>query len=249
MEIAEATPDLDAWALEGEAGVRLRLHINFDFDKHDIRQPDVNILERAYDIIDLYPGSMIQLEGHTDYVGTEDYNIALSSRRVNSCLEWFAKEKKISRDRFYAPVGYGETRPLAPNTTAEGRFKNRRVEIIVYRAEFAPPKVKGTSLQNIEIMTAEEGKAEVVLIFNGNVMPDTEFILPNPSRLVIDIGNVKAVMDKNIYPAGIGNLKQVRVAPHEEGNFVRVVLDLLRNITEQDYTLEVIGNQIKIKVK
>lgn len=249
MEIAESEPAMEAFELEEGAGVRLRLHINFDFDKAVIRPEEEPILNRAHEVIKEFPNSMIHLEGHTDAIGTEEYNIGLSYRRVSSVLEYFVERKDISRDRFYKPVGYGETRPIAPNTTAEGRFKNRRVEIIIYKPEFAPPKEEGTVLQDVIITPADEGAAEVVLVFNGNVYPDMEFILPNPSRLVVDVGNVKAPMGKKTYPAGIGNLKQVRVAPHEEGNFTRIVLDLLRNITEGDYTLETLGNKIIVKVK
>jgi outer membrane protein OmpA-like peptidoglycan-associated protein len=249
MEIDESEPKMQAFELEEGAGVRLRLHINFDFDKAIIRPEEERVLNRAYDVIREFPNSMIHLEGHTDAIGTEEYNIGLSYRRVSSVLEYFVEQKGISRERFYKPVGYGETRPIAPNTTAEGRFKNRRVEIIIYKPEFAPPKEEGTVLQDVIITPADDGATEVVLVFNGNVYPDMEFILPNPSRLVVDVGNVKAPMGEKTYPAGIGNLKQVRVAPHEEGNFTRIVLDLLRNITEEDYTLETLGNKVIIKVK
>jgi OOP family OmpA-OmpF porin len=60
-------------------------------------------------------------------VGDESYNLQLSQKRAESVLDYLVS-KGISRDRLTA-VGYGETQPIADNSTKEGRFKNRRVEL------------------------------------------------------------------------------------------------------------------------
>ena len=71
----------------------------------------------------------VSLSGHTDNVGTEAYNQALSERRVNSVKDYVVK-KGVDASRV-AGQGFGESKPIADNKTREGRAKNRRVEIKV----------------------------------------------------------------------------------------------------------------------
>ena len=66
------------------------------------------------------------LEGHTDSTGKDDYNQDLSERRAAAVKAKLAADYGISADRISA-VGYGESRPVANNATAEGRARNRRV--------------------------------------------------------------------------------------------------------------------------
>jgi OmpA-OmpF porin, OOP family len=75
------------------------------------------------------PNALIEIEGHTDSEGTPERNKNLSERRSQSVLD-FLVNAGVSSDRIKA-VGYGETRPVAPNDTAENRAKNRRIEFSV----------------------------------------------------------------------------------------------------------------------
>ncbi|MCB1666698.1 MAG: OmpA family protein, partial [Pseudomonadales bacterium] len=70
------------------------------------------------------------LEGHTDSVGTEAYNQALSMRRVNAVRQVLIDQFGIAASRIRVE-GYGETRPIASNDTAEGRAQNRRVQSVI----------------------------------------------------------------------------------------------------------------------
>jgi outer membrane protein OmpA-like peptidoglycan-associated protein len=112
---------------------KITLNIKFDFDKAKIRPEAVPILEEAYESIQKHLDSKIQLEGHTCNIGPEKYNKRLSLRRAKSVMNWFVEKKNVSESRFFEPVGYGEEKPIAPNTTREGREKNRRVEIIIHK--------------------------------------------------------------------------------------------------------------------
>jgi outer membrane protein OmpA-like peptidoglycan-associated protein len=76
-----------------------------------------------------YSDYRIQLEGHTDSQGLERKNQALSERRVQSIKDYLVQRFYIAPERVRA-VGYGASRPLAPNDTAEGRSQNRRVEVV-----------------------------------------------------------------------------------------------------------------------
>jgi len=73
--------------------------------------------------------SRVALSGHTDSVGTEAYNLKLSDRRWMSVRDYVVK-KGVEGGRV-SGQGFGESRPIADNKTAEGRAKNRRVEIKV----------------------------------------------------------------------------------------------------------------------
>jgi OOP family OmpA-OmpF porin len=74
------------------------------------------------------PSMTLQLEGHTDSVGSADYNQGLSERRAKAIGNALINNNMIKAERIKA-VGFGEDKPLMSNDTAEGRTKNRRVEL------------------------------------------------------------------------------------------------------------------------
>jgi OOP family OmpA-OmpF porin len=115
---------------------RLTIHVNFDFDKSYIRQADEAELKKAIDFVRKYPDAEVKLEGHTDSKGTEEYNQELSERRAEAVRQYLIKEGAVDKAMISA-TGYGELRPIAPNTTQdgkdnpEGRAENRRVEVLI----------------------------------------------------------------------------------------------------------------------
>jgi OOP family OmpA-OmpF porin len=101
----------------------------FDFDKSVIR-PDARA--KLDDLVSKLAGvnlEVIVAVGHTDSIGTAEYNMALSQRRANAVKQYLVS-KGIEANRIYTE-GKGKTQPVADNRTAEGRQKNRRVEIEV----------------------------------------------------------------------------------------------------------------------
>ena len=76
-----------------------------------------------------YPGRKISIEGHTDNVGNAKYNQGLSEQRAAAVKEYLLKNGVSGGERI-TTVGYGQTKPIADNATANGRFQNRRVEIV-----------------------------------------------------------------------------------------------------------------------
>jgi OmpA-OmpF porin, OOP family len=109
---------------------RLTLHVNFDFDKSVVRKPDIAELQRAVDFVKKYSGYQVSIEGHTDSIGTDKYNQALSERRAAAVRAYLLKQGVVDSQRIKS-VGYGESRPIADNKTEKGRFENRRVEILI----------------------------------------------------------------------------------------------------------------------
>ncbi len=101
-------------------------NIFFDFDKATLRDESTAELERLYKILVDNPTIKVEISGHTDSEGSDDYNLDLSDRRAESVVKYLS-EKGIDSGRMIWK-GYGETVPIATNETAEGRQENRRTE-------------------------------------------------------------------------------------------------------------------------
>jgi outer membrane protein OmpA-like peptidoglycan-associated protein len=104
-----------------------RYAVLFDFDSARLRPEADSLLQEMLATLQAEPDAYVDIVGHTDWVGTDAYNLGLSQRRAQSVVDWLV-EHGISRERLNT-VGMGEGEPIAENTTAEGRQQNRRVEI------------------------------------------------------------------------------------------------------------------------
>ncbi len=110
--------------------------VNFDFDKQNLRPDAVAILDEAISILQKYPELRVEVAGHTDAIGTDEYNQGLSDRRARAVYDYLTGHG-IDAGRLVGPTGYGEGRPIAPNTNPdgsdnpEGRAQNRRTELNV----------------------------------------------------------------------------------------------------------------------
>lgn len=101
-------------------------NIFFDFDKATLRPESTNEIERLAKLLTDVPTLKIEISGHTDNFGSDDYNLKLSQSRTESVVNQLIK-LGIANDRLVAK-GYGETKPIAKNDTDEGRQLNRRTE-------------------------------------------------------------------------------------------------------------------------
>ncbi len=108
---------------------RLTLHVNFDFNKATVRKPDDADLQKAIDFVKKYSGYQISLIGYTDSIGSDAYNQALSEKRADTVKGYLAAHG-VDAARIQAS-GRGESDPVGDNSTEQGRFQNRRVEIVV----------------------------------------------------------------------------------------------------------------------
>ncbi|WP_368562411.1 OmpA family protein [Pseudoxanthomonas sp. UTMC 1351] len=104
--------------------------VNFDFDKSTLRPDAVSILSEATEILKRYPDLKVEVAGHTDSVGTDAYNQGLSERRAKTVYDYLTSNG-VDASRLVGPNGYGESRPIDTNDTAEGRARNRRTELNV----------------------------------------------------------------------------------------------------------------------
>lgn len=105
--------------------------VNFDFDKSTLRPEDIAIIDRDVVSLDKWGNVNIEVAGHTDSRGSDEYNVKLSQRRAEAVRNYLIS-KGIDSGRLSAR-GYGESQPVADNATDEGRFQNRRVELVPLR--------------------------------------------------------------------------------------------------------------------
>jgi OOP family OmpA-OmpF porin len=103
--------------------------VKFEFDSDRLTPRAKEILNDVAETLKNYPNIDVELEGHTDAIGTDAYNLGLSERRANS-VKRYLEDRGIPARRM-RPVGYGESRPIATNDTEIGREENRRVELRV----------------------------------------------------------------------------------------------------------------------
>ncbi|MBS9778711.1 MAG: OmpA family protein [Campylobacteraceae bacterium] len=106
----------------------ISLHINFNFDKANILPQYDNQINSVANFMTKYPVYKVMLEGYTDSIGSEKYNMKLSDKR-SSAVAKALKAKGVSAKRI-STVGYGEAKPVSTNMTKEGRAKNRRVDAV-----------------------------------------------------------------------------------------------------------------------
>lgn len=110
--------------------VTITLYVEFDHDKAAIREIYHDDIKRVADFMKQYPNTTAVIEGHTDEIGTREYNQRLSEERAGAVCRYLIDRFGISENRLTS-VGYGEDRPVADNYTVEGRRKNRRVEAVI----------------------------------------------------------------------------------------------------------------------
>jgi outer membrane protein OmpA-like peptidoglycan-associated protein len=102
-------------------------NITFDVDSSQLKPRFLKTLDSVVLVLKEYTSTLVTVSGHTDSTGSDQYNQKLSERRALSVAQYLG-EKGVAKERL-AAAGYGETRPIAPNNTPEGRAKNRRVEL------------------------------------------------------------------------------------------------------------------------
>ena len=104
--------------------------VYFDTDKYNINAASKETLNKLGSILMEYPDTDVLVVGHTDSVGSEEYNMTLSKNRAQSVTNYFTGTLGLSAGRF-TTNWFGETSPIASNDTPEGRAKNRRVNVVI----------------------------------------------------------------------------------------------------------------------
>jgi outer membrane protein OmpA-like peptidoglycan-associated protein len=128
MRNALAESDAAAVRREGDLlAVSLKGDVTFDYNSAAVRPGLYAEIERISNVLMKYPQTVIRVEGHTDSSGSESYNMDLSQRRADSVKNLIV-QRGLSATRIET-MAYGESMPIADNSTEAGRAMNRRVEI------------------------------------------------------------------------------------------------------------------------
>ncbi|MDZ7360757.1 MAG: PorV/PorQ family protein [candidate division KSB1 bacterium] len=202
-----------------KGNVLMTLRINFDFDKYVIRPSEYPTMFKVKQILDTYPEAKVWISGHTDNIGTDEYNMKLSEARMNSVMDFLTRHG-IGSDRFFMPVPYGEWKPLTDNNTEASRFRNRRVEFYLYTGGNQPVVPEGSKIQTVQIV----GDSTVSVVGNGRLNYTTSFV-DNPPRLILKFPNVY-IPDPKTIALNQGNFQQARMAYHPNERSTWVVFDL-----------------------
>ncbi len=122
----EAAPDQMKTALAAKCHVAL-YGVLFDFNKSTLQSASDGVLGQVAALMTANPALVVEVQGHTDNVGTDAYNQGLSEARAQSVMAWLTQHA-VAGSRMTAK-GYGKAMPVADNNSDEGRMRNRRVEI------------------------------------------------------------------------------------------------------------------------
>lgn len=107
-------------------------NITFNTDEYLIRNEFYATLDSVGKVLYKYEDTQLELIGHTDSTGRDEYNMTLSRQRANSVASYL-ENRGIAAQRL-TTIGMGETQPIADNSTATGRAQNRRVELFITAA-------------------------------------------------------------------------------------------------------------------
>lgn len=129
-ETESITHDLKLVPIEVGEIIRLN-NIFFETDKAELKEESNLELEKLLNILTVHSKMEIEISGHTDNVGSDDYNLNLSQQRTETVVSWLT-ERGIDANRLVAK-GYGEASPVASNETEKGRQLNRRVEFKILK--------------------------------------------------------------------------------------------------------------------
>ena len=128
-DIKTQVPNAKVERVEEGIVVEFSSKVLFGFDSYSLTDASRQTLSNLITVLNKYPQTNLEVQGHTDSTGTEQYNMNLSIQRATSVAN-FLKQNGIDASRLTVK-GYGEADPAYPNSTQEGREQNRRVDFLI----------------------------------------------------------------------------------------------------------------------
>jgi OOP family OmpA-OmpF porin len=157
------------------------LDIQFEIKQDVIQLEDKEKLAVVGTFMKKYPDTTAVIEGHSDNVGISPFNMKLSQQRADSVVSYLVNDLKIAPSRLSA-VGYGETRPIADNSTNEGRQANRRISAVIACAtDIAGLKVTPARMTVAMEMEFDPYKHEIQQQYVAGLGEVAKFMNANPS--------------------------------------------------------------------
>lgn len=140
LQVSQTLSELNATQTEQGIVINLPENILFDFDKADVKSEAEPTLKKISELLTFYKDSPMQINGHTDNKGGDDYNLKLSEKRAEAVKKYLTEKFTVENSRLKAK-GFGESQPVAANAKPDGaddpdgRQKNRRVEVVIENAK------------------------------------------------------------------------------------------------------------------
>lgn len=157
------------------------LDIQFEINQDDIQHEEMEKLAVVGNFMKKYPVTTAVIEGHADNVGTAERNMELSQRRAEHVVSYLVESIHINPSRLQA-VGYGETRPIADNSTEEGKRMNRRIDAVIACAT----DVEGLAVAHARTTMAlvidfDQNKADIGPQYHDELRKVANFLKANPT--------------------------------------------------------------------
>ncbi len=114
--------------LDGEGLIIRLIRLSFPSGSSEIQPRNFELMTKLQRVLRIYPNAPVSIEGHTDAMGDDNFNQALSMRRAEAVRSYLVANMGGDGNRFMA-VGFGESKPIANNETADGRAQNRRIDV------------------------------------------------------------------------------------------------------------------------
>ena len=157
------------------------LDLQFDIDKDTIERQDAEKLSVVGTFMNKYPDTTAVIEGHSDDVGTDDYNMKLSQRRAEAVVAYLEESFHIAPTRLSAE-GYGKARPVANNQTEAGKRRNRRIDAVIACATDTEGLAVAPARMTMALdMEFDRDKAEVRPEYDGSLRKVAAFLIANPN--------------------------------------------------------------------
>jgi OmpA-OmpF porin, OOP family len=157
------------------------LDIQFEIKQDDIQREEKEKLAVVGTFMNKYPDTTAVIEGHSDNVGTSEFNLKLSLRRAEAVVSYLVDTLHIAPARLSA-VGYGETRPIADNSTREGQQMNRRIDAVIACArDVAGLKVTPARVTMAMEMDFDPYKSEIEPQYYEGLNEVANFMKANPT--------------------------------------------------------------------
>jgi OOP family OmpA-OmpF porin len=171
----------------------ISLNIEYDINKAEIRPQYNDEVARVGDFMNKYPTTTAVIEGYTDEVGSDDYNMQLSQRRAEGVVKSLEDKFGIAPARLSAK-GYGKTRPVTDNASDAAKQKNRRIDAIIDCAidvkELSAPPERLCMTLKVEFAT---DSAEIQSRYNGEVDKVGEYMKKYPTTTALIEGHTDNV--------------------------------------------------------
>jgi OOP family OmpA-OmpF porin len=202
------------------------LDIQFDIKGNEIQREDKEKLAVLGTYMNKYPDTTAVIEGHADNVGTSEYNMKLSQQRAASVVDYLVNELHISPSRLTA-VGYGETRPIADNSTMAGQQANRRIDAVIACAtDIAGLKVKPARFTVAMDIDFDPYKVEVEPEYRDGLRQVAVFMKANPSVTATVEGNADRFVGLGSNKVRVGSNEAMKISLLRAQSVVRYLVSL-----------------------